>query len=111
MSYKVKRGSTPTDNSIKEILLNFIKRLVVFVIVLAVMIAIGYFLFQFAYDKFPVFATAADDVLKIVKDFYVEYGLWATLGAIVFICIAVWALGEEMKKKERRKNAMNEMMK
>lgn len=111
MGYKVKRGSTPTDNSIKEMLLSFIRRLVVFVIVLAVMIAIGYFLFQFAYDKFPAFATAADDVIKIVKDFYAEYGLWATLGAIGFICIAVWAFGEEMKKKESRKNAMKEMMK
>ncbi|MFI9225273.1 hypothetical protein ACIGQ5_22545 [Peribacillus frigoritolerans] len=111
MGYKVKRGSTPTDNSIKEMLLSFIRRLVVFIIGLAVMIAIGYFVFQFAYDKFPAFATAADDVIKVIKGFYAEHGLWATLGAIGFICIAVWAFGEEMKKKESRKNAMNEMMK
>lgn len=111
VGYKVKRGSTPTDSSIKEMLLSFIRRIVVVFIVLAVMVAIGYFLFQFSYEKFPAFATAADDVIKIVKDFYAEHGLWATLGAIGFICLAVWAFGEEMKKKESRKNAMNEMMK
>ncbi|GIN41490.1 hypothetical protein [Heyndrickxia oleronia] len=75
------------------------------------MIVIGYFLFQFAYDKFPAFATAADDVIKLVKSFYAEYGLWATIGAIGFICMAVWALGEELKRKERWKEAMKEMMK
>lgn len=111
MAYKVKRGSTPTDNTIKEMLIGFIRRIVVVVIVLALMVAIGYFLFKFAYDKFPAFATAADDVIKLIKGFYAEHGLWTTLGMIGFICIAVWALGEEAKKKERRKEAMKEMMK
>jgi len=111
VGYKVKRGSVPTDNTIKDMLLNFIRRLVVAIIILALMVAIGYFLFQFAYDKFPVFATAADDVISFVKSFYEEHGLWVTLGSIVFVCIAVWALGEEAKRKEQRKEAMKEMMK
>ena len=40
-----------------------------------------------------------------------EHGIWATLGFIGFICLAVWALGEEAKRKERRKETMNQMMK
>jgi 4-hydroxybenzoate polyprenyltransferase len=92
-------------------LLNFIRRLVVAIIILALMVAIGYFLFQFAYDKFPAFAVAADDVIDFVKGFYAKNGIWATLGLIVFVCMAVWALGEEAKRKERRKEAMKEMMK
>lgn len=111
MGYKVKRGSTANDNSIKEMLLGFIRRLVVFVIVLALMITIGYFVFQFAYDKFPVFSTAADDVISYVKSFYARHGVWTTVGLFVIICIAVWALGEEAKRKEQRKEAMKEMMK
>jgi hypothetical protein len=30
---------------------------------------------------------------------------------IGFICLAVWAFGEEANRKDRRKQAMNEMMK
>jgi predicted membrane protein len=111
LGYKVKRGSIPTDNTIKDMLLNFIRRLAVAIIILALIVAIGYFLFQFAYDKFPAFAVAADDVIGFVRGFYEEHGLWATLGLIVFVCIAVWAFGEEEKKKERRKEVMKEMMK
>jgi 4-hydroxybenzoate polyprenyltransferase len=111
VGYKVKRGSTPTESSIKEMLLSFIRRLVVVVIIMAVMVAIGYFLFQFAYDAFPAFAIAADDVVFFVRGFYAEHGIWATLGMLGFICLAVWAFGEEAKRKDRRKQAMNEMMK
>ena len=111
MGYKVKRGTQATDHTIKEMLLGFFRRLVVVVVILAVMVAIGYFLFQFAYHKFPVFATAADDLIKMVKEFYTKHGLWTTLGVIGFICIAIWALGEEMKRKERQKDAMKQLMK
>lgn len=100
VGYKVKRGSTPTDSSIKEMLLSFTRRLVAIVIIIAVMVAIGYFLFQFAYEEFPAFATAADDVVSFVKGFYADHGIWATLGMFGFICIAVWAFGEEAKRKE-----------
>ncbi|UNJ81123.1 hypothetical protein [Metabacillus dongyingensis] len=102
MGYKVKRGSTPTESSIKEMLLSFIKRLAVVMIIMAVMAAIGYFLFQFAYDAFPAFAAAADDVVFFVRGFYAEHGVWATLGMFGFIFIAVWAFGEEAKRKDRQ---------
>lgn len=105
MGYKVKRGSTPTENSIKEMLLSLIKRLAVVMSIMAVMVAIGYFLFQFAYDAFPAFAAAADDVVFFVREFYVEYGVWTTLGMFGFICLAVWAFGEEAKRKDRQKQA------
>lgn len=106
MGYKVKRGSSATNHTIKEMLLGFFRRLLVVVIVSAVMVAIAYFLLHLAYVKFPVFATAADQVLKLIKDFYIEHGLWATIGVFIFICIAVWALGEELKRKERKKEAV-----
>ena len=111
MGYKVKRGSTSSDSPIKEMLVSFVKRIVGFFIILALIALIGYFLFQFAYNQYPPFAEAADDVIGWVKSFYVENGIWATLGLIVFACIAVWAIGEEAKKKERQKEAMKEMMK
>lgn len=111
MGYKVKRGSTPTDGSIKEMFLSFIRRLMAFVIIMAVMAAIGYFLYQFAYDTFPAFALAADDVAQFVRGFYNEHGVWTTLGMVGFICLAVWAFGEEAKRKDRQRQAMNEMMK
>ena len=49
--------------------------------------------------------------LPLLKGFMLEHGIWATLGFIGFICLAVWALGEEAKRKERRKETMNQMMK
>ncbi|WP_191559571.1 hypothetical protein [Metabacillus idriensis] len=111
MGYKVKRGSTPTDGSIKEMFLSFMRRLAAVVIIMAVMAAIGYFLYQFAYNAFPAFAIAADDVTQFVKEFYHEHGVWATIGMVGFICLAVWAFGEEAKRKDRRRQAMDEMMK
>lgn len=111
LGYKVKRGSTSTENTIKEMLLSFFKRLIVVLFIIALIATAGYFLFQFAYSQYPPFTEAADDVIGWVKDFYAEYGVWATLGLILFVCIAVWALGEEAKKKEQRKQAMKEMMK
>ena len=111
MGYKVKRGTTSTDYTIKEMLFSFFKRLVVLLIILTLMLVMGYFLFQFFYDKFPVFAVAADDVIAFIKGFYAEHGIWATLGFIGFICLAVWSLGEEARRKEQRKDAMKQMMK
>ena len=58
---------------------------------------------RFFYVNFPVFAIAADDVIVFIKGFYAEHGIWATLGFIGFICLAVWAFGEEAKRKERTK--------
>ena len=111
VGYKVKRGTTSTDNTIKEMLVSFFKRLIALLIVLTVMVGLGYFLLRFFYVNFPVFAIAADDVIAFIKGFYAEHGIWATLGFIGFICLAVWALGEEAKRKERRKETMNQMMK
>ncbi len=111
VGYKVKRGSTPTGSTIKDMLTAFVRRMIVVIIVLAVMVTIGYVCFQIAYERFPVFADAADDLLSMIKGFYVKHGLWTTLGVISFICIGVWAIGEETNRKERRKDAMNEMMK
>ncbi|MGN7943236.1 DUF4381 domain-containing protein [Virgibacillus sp. 6R] len=111
MGYKVKRGSASSANPIKEILVSLIKRLIGVLIIVALIAVVGYFLFQFAYNQYPPFAEAADDVIGWLKDFYLEYGIWATLGLIIFICISVWALGEEAKRKDRRKEAMKELMK
>ncbi|AIE61705.1 hypothetical protein [Bacillus methanolicus] len=111
MGYKVKRRSISTDNTIKEMLVSFFKRLLAFLIILAFIAVAGYFLFQFAYSEFPPFAEAADDVMGWLKGFYNEHGVWATIGLIVFVCIVVWAFGEEAKRKDRRKEAIKEMMK
>ncbi|WP_338473305.1 hypothetical protein R4Z10_21395 (plasmid) [Niallia sp. XMNu-256] len=111
MGYKVKRGTTSTGNTIKEMITSFFKRLIAVLIILTVMVVLGYFLLQFFYANFPVFAIAADDVIAFVKGFYAKHGLWATLGFIGLICLAVWALGEEAKRKERRNEAMKQMMK
>ncbi|OXT15224.1 hypothetical protein B9K06_22195 [Bacillus sp. OG2] len=111
MGYKVKRGSPSSDSTIKEMLLSFGKRLLGVFLIFLLIILLGYFLFQFAYHQYPPFAEAADDVIGWVKIFYAEHGIWATIGLFMFVCMAVWALGEEAKKKERRKQAMNEMMK
>jgi 4-hydroxybenzoate polyprenyltransferase len=111
VGYKVKRGPTSTDSTIKEMLVSFFKRLVAVFIILAVMVILGYFLFRYFYLQFPVFTIAADDVIAFIKGYYAEHGIWATLGFIGFICIAVWAWGEEAKRKERRKETMNQMMK
>ena len=45
------------------------------------------------------------------KGFYAEYGIWATRRVYRFICLSVWAMGEEAGRKERRKQTMNQMMK
>lgn len=111
MGYKVKRGSNPTDNTIKDMVVGFIKRLIGVVLILALIVVVGYFLFQFMYGRFEPFREAADDVISWVSVFYKENGVWATLGVIVLVCVATWAVGEEAKKKERRKKAMEEMMK
>lgn len=111
MGYKVKRGSSPTGPTIKNVLLQFMKRLLATFIILALMMILGYFLFHFAYVKFHGFAEAADDVIRVVKNFYSKHGIWITIGAFIFVCLSVWALGEEWRRKERRKQAMNEMMK
>lgn len=111
MGYKVKRGKVSNDYSIKEMLFRFFKRFVVVLIILSLMVVMGYFLLQFFYDRFPVFAVAVDDISTFIKGFYSENGIWATLGLLVFICIGVWALGEELKRKERRKGAMKQMTK
>lgn len=111
VGYKVKRGPTSTDSSIKDMIVSFFKRLIAVLIVLALMVILGYFLFRYFYLHFPVFTVAADDAIAFIKGFYAENGIWATLGFIGFICIAVWALGEEAKRKERRKETMNQIMK
>jgi predicted membrane protein len=111
LGYKVKRGSTSKDNTIKEMLVAFFKRLIGMLIIFAIIAAFGYFLFQFAYHQYPPFAKAADDVMGWFKSFYLKHGIWATLGLIVFICIAVWALGEEARRKERQKETIKEMLK
>lgn len=111
MGYKVKRGSPSSENIIKEVFLSFAKRLIEVFLIFLLISSLGYFLYQFAYDQYPPFAEAADDVIEWVKFFHAKHGIWATIGLFVFVCIAVWALGEEVKKKERRKEAMKEMMK
>ncbi|MFJ7747513.1 hypothetical protein [Peribacillus sp. NPDC097295] len=111
MAYKVKRGTRPADHTIKEMLFRFMKRLLFVLVILIIMFGVGYFLFQFAYDEFPVFASAADDVIMLVKGFYGKHGFWATIGVIGFISLAVWALGEESRRKERRRETMDDMMK
>lgn len=111
MGYKVKRGSVSTNDTIKDMLSAFFKRLVVAVIILVLMAAIAYFFFQFAYDKVPAFAVAADDVIAFIQDFYAKNGILATLGLIGFVCVSIWALGEEVRRKEQKKEAMREMMK
>lgn len=111
LGYKVKRGAKGTGSTVKEMVLEFSKKILAMLIILVLMAVVGYFLFQFAYDRYPVFAGAADDVIGGVKSFYSKHGIWATLGMIVLVCVGVWAIGEEARKKERRKEAMNEMMK
>lgn len=111
MGYKVKRGAKGTGSTVKEIVLEFSKKILAVLIIIALIAVVGYFLFNFAYNQYPAFADAADDVIGGVKSFYLKHGIWATLGMIVFVCIAVWAIGEEARKKERRKEAMKEMMK
>lgn len=111
LGYKVKRGSAGSENVIGGMLVGFLKRLVGTLIILMIIGAVGYFLFQFAYNQYPPFAEAVNDVIGWLKSFYSKNGIWATLGLIIFLCIAVWAFGEEMQRKERRKQAMKEMMK
>lgn len=111
MGYKVKRGAKGTGSTVKEIVLEFSKKILAVLIIIALIAIVGYFLFYFAYNQYPAFADAADDVIGGVKSFYSKHGIWATLGMIVFVCIAVWAIGEEARKKERQKEAMKEMMK
>lgn len=111
MGYKVKRGSGSSEPIIREFLLSFLKRLMALLIVLGLIIGVGYFLLKLAYDRFPAFQAAADDVMGWVQRFYVEHGIWATTGVIIFICLGVWAMGEETRRKERRRESMNELMK
>ncbi|PPA68686.1 hypothetical protein [Jeotgalibacillus proteolyticus] len=111
MGYKVKRGSSSTDSGIKDMFHGFFRRLIVTLVIFALIVVAGYFAFQFAYDRFSPFAAAADDVLAWIKVFYAEHGVWATLGLFAAVCIGVWAIGEESRKKDRRKQAVNEMMK
>lgn len=107
----MKRGTRPADHTIKEMLFGFMKRVLFVLVILVLMFTAGYFVFQFAYGEFPVFASAADDVIMLVKGFYGKHGLWATIGITGFICLAVWALGEEARRKERRRETMDDMMK
>lgn len=71
---------------------------------------LAYIGFQIAYSNVPIFAEAADDVISWLGAFYQNYGLWATVGLIIFAIAAIWALGEEAKKRERRKEMTRDMM-
>lgn len=101
MAYKIKRGSVSADQTIKNMLMDFLKRLSGTILILALIAVACYLLFRFAY-QFPPFAEAADDVIGWLKVFYRENGVWATLGLIAFVCVGVWMLGEESRRKDDR---------
>ena len=65
VGYKVKRGPTPTNGTMKEMLTGFMKRLIVVFILIVAMGWIGYFLFEIWFKEVPVFADAADDVIVV----------------------------------------------
>jgi predicted membrane protein len=109
--YKVKRGSTFFDKTITEWIGSLFKRLFVTLLLFALLAGLGFFLFRVAYARVPAFADAADQVLIYIKKIYAIYGLGATFGFIVFVCLCVWAMGEEAKRKGRQKETMNHTMK
>lgn len=111
MAYKVKRGKNPTGGTLKEMLVSFARNLTFVLIIMSAIGAAGYFLLQFAYDTYPPFAKASDDVIYTVQSFYREHGLWTTAGMFLFICLCVWAFGEESRRRDDRREAMKEMMK
>lgn len=111
VGYKVKRGARPTDSSIKEIVRKGIQRLAFFLIMVAVSGVFLYFAYQYAYHHLDPFREAADDVWTWIHVFYAKHGVWATVGLVVAILMAIWALGEEGRRRDRRKEAMKEMMK
>jgi large-conductance mechanosensitive channel len=113
LAYHVKRGGEQKvpGTSFKGILVSMIKRLMVVLIIMALISGLAYIGFQIAYSNVPIFAEAADDVIAWLGAFYQHYGLWATVGLIIFAIAAVWALGEEAKKRERREEMTRDMMK
>ncbi|KML32372.1 hypothetical protein ABER02_18265 [Rossellomorea marisflavi] len=111
MGYKVKRGSGSSQPVIREFVLSVLKRLIGLLVVVGLMAGVGYLLLRMAYHRYPAFQAAADDVLGWVQGFYADHGIWATIGIILFVCLAVWAIGEEARRKERRRESMKEMMK
>lgn len=101
MGYDVKRkesgvsgrgGSTP--GWVRRLLVNGLWILVV----LGIFIGAG----VFAYSRFEPFQKAIDELWGVIHPFYLTYGIWPTLGVVVLLIAAVWALIEEMDRKERR---------
>ena len=112
MAYKVRRGkSESSKNAIKETIQSMGVYAVSVVVIVASIGFIGYLLFNWAYHEYPPFAESADSVIQWIEGFYNKFGIWKTLVLIVAVVIGVWAIGEESKRKERRKEAMKEFTK
>lgn len=112
MAYNIKRGGEQKapGTSIKDMLVRVAKRLLVALIIMVLIGGIAYFGLLVVYNNVPVFAEAANDVLGWLSSFYQDYGIWATLGLILFIAAAVWALSEEARRRERRREMTKDIM-
>jgi predicted membrane protein len=108
----VKRGGEQktSGTTFEDMVLNVVRRFLVFLSILTLFGVLAYIGFKITYRNVPIFAEASDDVIAWLSVFYQHYGLWATIGVIIFAVAAVWALGEEAKKRERRKEMTRDMM-
>lgn len=107
MGYNVKDDHPGIGGVLKGLLARFIK-LVVFAVLGCGLL---YGLFAFLYHQFPEVQHAMDQLIALFRPIYDQYGIWAVLGVIVFVIAAVWALGDELRRKERRREMTREMMK
>lgn len=105
--YDVKRkesGVSSHTSGMPEWVKRFFVNLIWVCIILGVFVGTGFF----AYSRFQPFQKAIDQLWGIIHPFYLKYGIWPTLGVAVLLIAAVWALIEEMDRKERRKEAMKD---
>ncbi|WP_221568661.1 hypothetical protein [Alkalihalobacillus sp. TS-13] len=107
MSYKIKRGSPERTTS--GMFSNFLKRFMVSIIILTIMLLTAGILLWMAYSIFPLFAEAVDSVIRWINELYKEHGIWTTIGIILFILVAIWALGEEVQRSEHRREMLRHM--
>ncbi|WP_134704949.1 hypothetical protein [Ammoniphilus sp. YIM 78166] len=110
MGYDVKRKESGVSGRsggmpgwVQRLLVNVMWVLVVFGVFMGTGI--------FAYSRYEPFQKAVDELWGFTHPFYVTYGIWPTLGVAVLIIAAVWALIEEMDRKEKKREAMKEWMK
>lgn len=92
---------------VKSFFLSLLKRITLILLVLMGIGVLGWLVYRYV----PAFQDSMDQILDFLIPFYQEYGFWNTGGLILLVLGGIWALIEEMDRKEKRRESMKESLK